>query len=399
LALKKNQTLNFIDVFSGAGGFSAGLEMAGLKCILGIDFDKYATQTFARNHKHAEVYCGDVSKLSSAKLKTLLKGQQVDAVVGGPPCQGFSTVGLGNPEDQRNSLFLQFIRLVKLTKPSFVVVENVTGLLAKKNEETLKAIFKKFDQLGYKMDVQVMSAQNYGVPEMRRRTILIGTKLNADVRFPDFTHTEKNWPTVGLALKDLKSPSGDIFNHDLEAAVPKCQLDLARLKHVPEGRGIRYEKDEKELLPKSLQLKINWKEVRENRLRQAKYFRLDRKKPSPTIMTHRQSYYHPTENRYLTQREAARIQSFPNDFVFEGPVSAQWRQIGNAVPPLMGKSIGLALKAMLAESFKTKKKDLSKSKKKSTEGENILVFRKKAFVYREPNQGQKTPVSARSKIS
>src|SRR5690606_13584401 len=299
----------------------------------------------------AEVYCGDVTKLSKAELKRLTKGQKIHAVVGGPPCQGFSTVGLGDPNDIRNTLFREFVRIVRETKPEFVVIENVTGMLAKKNEKTLKSIFDCFNKMGYTMDVRVLSAHEYGVPEMRRRTILIGNRIGSDIVFPIITHGEgKKKPvlTVAEALADIKDKKGRVHNHDLESANLPSRLDEKRLACIPEGHGIRYEKDEKRFLKaKSLKLNIDWKNMREGRFRQTKYFRLDGKKPSPTIMTHRHSYYHPTEIRYLTQREAARLQSFPNDFVFFGPLSAQWRQIGNAVPPLLGKAIATAILKMM----------------------------------------------------
>ena len=132
MAKKSAHCLNFIDVFSGAGGLSCGLEMAGHKCLLGVDFDQHAINTFAKNHKHAQTYCGDITKLSTKMLKELTAGQKIHAVVGGPPCQGFSTAGAGNPKDSRNKLFLEFVRVVKVTKPNFIVMENVTGIVAKK---------------------------------------------------------------------------------------------------------------------------------------------------------------------------------------------------------------------------------------------------------------------------
>ncbi len=381
-----NNVLNFIDVFAGAGGLSCGLELAGMKCVLGIDANKHAMDTFARNHKHAETYCGDITKLTKKDLLEKLKGNHVHVVVGGPPCQGFSTVGLGNPDDMRNTLFLEFCRIVKTTMPYFVVIENVTGLLAKKNEKTLQNIFKKFKSLGYDMEVQVMSSQNYGVPEKRRRTILIGTRVNTDIIFPKHTHdtiiakTLRHSMTVGDAFKNLKTKSGKLFNHDIEQAKIKSKIDLKRLKRIPEGKGIRYEADEKKYFTPSLKLGVDWVNLRENRFRQTKYQRLDRSLPSPTIMTHRHSYYHPVEHRYLTQREAAALQSFPNDFEFMGPLSAQWRQIGNAVPPLMAKAIGKSLKSMY-KSF-LEQRD-SKATKKSNTKQKIEYVREKAFVYKK----------------
>ncbi|MBP9680666.1 MAG: DNA cytosine methyltransferase [Bacteriovorax sp.] len=371
---KINSSLNFIDVFSGAGGLSCGLELAGMRCLLGIDHDKNAIETFMANHQYANTYCGSVSDLTDKKLKELIKNQTVHAVVGGPPCQGFSTVGLGNPNDLRNSLFREFVRLVKITNPYFIIIENVTGLLAKKNEETLNNIFKLFHKMGYSLGVQVMSAENYGVPERRRRTIIIGSRINETIQFPK---VNPNIMTVGQALKNLKASNGKIYNHDIEYATIKSKTDLERIKCIPEGCGIRYEEDELAYLPKKLKLGVDWKTLRENRFRQTKYRRLDRKKPSPTIMTHKQNYYHPTEHRYLTQREAAALQSFPNDFKFMGPLSAQWRQIGNAVPPKLGLALGKSILAMYSE----RKKSVAKKTLSNSE-EIVTSMRKKAFLYK-----------------
>ena len=246
-----SKKLKFVDVFAGAGGLSCGLEMAGLECILGVDSNKYAMETFNINHRKACVYCGDITKLTNKNIMKLTKNEKIHAVVGGPPCQGFSTVGTGNPNDKRNTLFLEFVRIVKLLKPEFVVVENVTGLLAKKNEKTLLNIFQKFQVLGYNLDVQVMSSEKYGVPEKRRRTIIIGTRINKVPIFPKITHdvilakTHRPAITVGDVLLDLKTKKGHLINHDIAAAQLSSNLDKRRLARIPEGRGIRYEKDEK----------------------------------------------------------------------------------------------------------------------------------------------------------
>ena len=374
--------LNFIDVFSGAGGLSCGLELAGHKCLLGIDFDSHASETFNRNHANANVFCGDVGKLTKKQLLNFIGKHKVHAIIGGPPCQGFSTAGQGNPMDQRNSLFLEFVRIVKIIKPEFIIIENVTGLVAKKNEKTLKAILKRFSSIGYNLDFQIMSAHHYGVPEKRRRTIIIGSRVNETIIFPKKDHdavVRKNYippVTVGDVLHDIKTSEGIIHNHDLERAKIKSSMDKKRLMRIPEGKGIRYERDEKDYLTKSLRLGVDWENLRENRFRQTKYQRLDRSKPSPTIMTCRYSYYHPTEPRYLSQREAAKLQSFPNDFQFYGPISAQWKQIGNAVPPLLGKALGHTLSKMYKKSKKIKKR-LSKN----TALSKISTVREKAFVY------------------
>lgn len=350
-----------------------------------MDFNKDAMETFKLNHPRSAAFCGDISELSNLKLKKLLNGKQVDIVVGGPPCQGFSTVGPGNPDDDRNKLFLQFVRIVKATKPLYVVLENVTGLLAKKNESTLQEIFRKFSRLGYHMDARVLHSEDYGVAEKRRRTIIIGSLINHEIEYPkpkfgvrvgrSFVPVQ----TVGDVITRLSDNKKTIHNHDIELAKPKSRIDLKRIQRIPEGKGIRYPEDEKKYLTKSLYLDIDWQKIREGRLRQTKYYRLDRHKPSPTIMTHRHTYFHPTENRYLTQREAAAIQSFPNNFIFSGSVSSQWRQIGNAVPPLMAKHIGLSLKSMFKRALKHEQ---ARKTRRLKQDDVITTIRSRAFNYR-----------------
>lgn len=368
------KSFQFIDLFSGCGGLSHGLEMAGHRCLLGVDADEAALQSFAANHKHAAVYHGDIKKLSATKLQSLLKGKKIDMVVGGPPCQGFSTVGKGVVDDERNQLFKQFVRIVQLTKPKVILFENVTGLVAKKNEHILKQIFRYFEKLGYNMDARVLSSEEYGVPSKRRRTIIMGVK-GGECLFPEVSHGSRassKITTVKEAFKSLKAQDGKIYNHDIPKAKLSNREDTERLKRIPAGRGIRYEADEKEFLPKSLRYGVDWKTLRENRFRQTRLQRLPLVSPAPTILTSRTSYYHPIEPRYLTPREAAACQSFPNDFIFHGSQTAIFRQIGNAVPPLLAKALGESVKKI---SFK---KSLPKKKKQD------VFIGKNAFHYHEP---------------
>lgn len=372
--MKNNKSFTFIDLFSGCGGLSCGLEMAGHRCLLGVDASKEAIKSFAANHHEAAVYLGDIKQLKEKKLNELLRGQKVDMVVGGPPCQGFSTVGRGEVEDERNQLFREFVRIVKLTQPKVILFENVTGLVAKKNQKIMQQIFQYFEKLGYNMDARVLSAEEFGVPEKRRRTIIMGVK-DGECVFPVATHgtrATKKTMTVKDALKNLKSKDGKIYNHDVKMAEVSKASDRERLKYIPAGRGIRYQEDEKEFLPKKLWFGVDWKTLRENRFRQTRLQRLPLNEPSPTILTSRTSYYHPVEPRFLTPREAAACQSFPNDFIFHGSQTAVFRQIGNAVPPLMARALGEVIKTISFKKGKSKKKELNK------------IVGKNAFHYHEP---------------
>lgn len=357
----------FIDVFSGCGGLSNGLEQAGMKCLLGIDHDKDAIETFKMNHNDAEVFCGDVRDLKNSMIKDLLQGEGVDFVVGGPPCQGFSTVGKGQSDDPRNFLFMEFLRTVKLIKPKGIVIENVTGLLANKNKDVLEKIFKMFENIGYQLDARVLSADEYGVAEKRRRTIIIGLQKDYLHLFPKPTHGERgNQPTATVRDAFLTISKKSLHN-DPKTAQIKNELDRKRLKYIPQGCGIRYKRDEESYLPRNLWYDVSWTELREGRFRQTKLQRLSYDSPSFTILTSRTMYYHPKENRYLTCREAAAIQSFPDNFNFSGSNTSVFKQIGNAVPPKLGRAIGLAL--------------IQSIQGKVIEENNVKDFKKYAFHY------------------
>ena len=368
--MRKNN-YKFIDLFSGCGGLSFGLEKAGHKCILGVDQSKDAIETFACNHPNAHAIHADIHKFTKTKLEKLINVDDVDMVVGGPPCQGFSTVGKGDANDLRNSLFQQFVRIVRITSPKIIIFENVTGMLAKKNELILKRIFSSFEKLGYNMDARVLSADDFGVPSRRKRTIIIGVKGGQPLFPTPRFGKKKPYISVREAFSDLSSVNGEIFNHDLERSKLSNKLDEKRLKYIPDGAGVRYEKDEIKYLPKRLRFDVDWNEINEKRFRQTRLQRLPWDVPGPTILTSRTMYYHPQENRYLTAREAAKCQSFPNEFVFKGSVTAQFRQIGNAVPPELARFIGKEIKKIDFDKTKI-------SKRKS----DIKVSISKAFTYK-----------------
>lgn len=350
-------TQTFIDLFCGAGGMSCGLEQAGWRCLLGIDFEPTAIDTFATNHPHAKAICGDLRQISIQQIRDAIASgwaspiaphSKVNLICGGPPCQGFSTIGSNNEQDHRNFLFFEFVRVVGALKPDYLILENVTGLLSKKNEITLNLMLNSFQNLGYFIEVKVLSAHHYGVPEKRRRTIMLGNRFGNFNLYPKQAFKDSDYDltafppprTVGWALDNLLTINGKLFNHDIAKAQIANELERKRIRYIPEGKGIRYEKDQRIYLPPELWFNINWKALREERFRETKLQRLDRNCCATTINTNRRAYYHPIEDRYLTAREAAAIQSFPPNFIFQGSLRQQWRQIGNAVPPLLARALG-----------------------------------------------------------
>ncbi|NOT79310.1 MAG: DNA cytosine methyltransferase [Bacteriovoracaceae bacterium] len=373
-----NGEFNFVDLFCGAGGLSIGLEQAGMSCILGTDINTYAMQSFREYHKNAETFCGPISSLTDKDLKEKIGNKRVDLVCGGPPCQGFSTIGEGNKDDRRNSLFEEFVRVVRVLGPTYMLFENVSGLLAAKNEKTLNAILSSFKALGYHLKIKVLESQHFGVPQKRKRIIILGCKENYAFDFPkpifDCVENGKYVRPVNLGevIDDIATENGEIFNHQVDKATPE-RISVERISCIPEGRGIRYKKDEDEFFPDKLKLGFDWSKMKEGRLRELRFFRLSRMQPTPTINTGCTQYYHPNENRHFTVRELARIQTFPNNFKLYGNIVSQRKLVGNAVPVLMGKAIGRSL----LESFNLKQQD------NEVYTIDIEKLKGKGFCYRE----------------
>ncbi|MBF0299867.1 MAG: DNA cytosine methyltransferase [Oligoflexia bacterium] len=369
---------NFVDLFCGTGGLSLGLEMGGLKNVFSNDADINSINTIRANFPDTVAVCEPIEFIDEKKLKEYIGDKKIHLVAGGPPCQGFSTIGKGDPNDKKNSLFQYFVKVVKILQPEFVMFENVTGLVATKNQQVVDSIISSFDQIGYKLHINILESQHYGVPQRRKRTLIVGCKKEYTFNFPkpsfDTYHNNLYIPakTLGGALLELENylEENQIKDdlHNPKSKILGKKIDLERIKHIPEGRYIRYQENEEEFLPTHLRLNINWPEIKEGRLRENHYHRLSRNKPSPTINTQNYHYYHPTENRQFTHRELSVLQSFPPNYIFKGRERAIVRQIGNAVPPLMAKAIGQEIyRALLNEktifNIKTNSKTKTTSKK------------------------------------
>ena len=348
--------MNVIDLFSGCGGLSKGFMDAGCKILLGVDIDQAALNTFERNHPGSIGLKGSLADAPTFNRMMELVGEKpVDLIVGGPPCQGFSLTGPRNFDDERNKLYLSYIKAVKLFKPKGFIIENVPGMATLYKGEVKDEILRRFTRMGYNIKCEVLCAADYGVPQIRRRLVFIGIRKEyGPVSFPKPLLTPDCYITSREAIDDLPSLVGtmgeEVSKYERAAKTPyqklmrgKCKVLLNHtatahkdfvvkvISQVPEGGNY---KD----LPKG---------VGEHRKFHMAWTRCDGHKPSRTIDTGHRNYFHYEYNRIPTVRESARLQSFPDDFVFTGTRTEQYRQVGNAVPPILGKALAIHLKKLL----------------------------------------------------
>lgn len=342
----KNYKLKVLDLFSGCGGLSFGFVKQGFNVVAGVDNWKDSLVTFEHNHPGSKGILMDLGSFSPKELQKLVG--KVDIVIGGPPCQGFSISGKRNPDDPRNRLYTGFVKTVALMKPKAFVLENVPNLVSIAGGKIKDQIIKDFTSLGYEVKYKVMLASDYGVPQNRRRVVFVGTLGHNDFKFPESIFADpKSKVTAQQALSDLpkesvedgvenkKKPVTDyqmtmrkktnkIFNHQITNHDQKT-IDTIAL--VPDGGNYKN-------LPAHLQRtrKVN-----------IAWTRYSSSKPSLTIDTGHRHHFHYEHNRIPTVRESARLQSFPDDFIFMGSKTSQYKQVGNAVPPLMAEQIAKTL--------------------------------------------------------
>lgn len=338
----------FIDLFSGCGGLSLGFEMAGFEGLCAIDCWQDALDTYAFNRTKANTVCGDISEIDPADIKEKYGITDVDVIIGGPPCQGFSVAGKRIVEDKRNELYKSFVRFVDYFRPRAFVMENVPNILTIGNGAVRESILKDFNTLGYNVVYKVVLASDYGVPQNRRRAVFVGL-LDGEYTFPE--RTVETPITTREALSDLpegtiddgvayptepqspyqrlmRSGSRGVYNHSITEHTERTKRIIAL---VPDGGNYKN-------LPAELQ---NTRRVH------IAWTRLNSARPSFTIDCGHRHHFHYKFNRVPTVRECARIQSFPDTFVFHRTKTSQYKQVGNAVPPLMAKTIADQLKRYL----------------------------------------------------
>lgn len=345
--------LNVIDLFSGCGGLSYGLQKAGFNVLLGVDNWGESLQTFQHNHPHAGILEADISKVKSGDIKNLVGNKKIDLIVGGPPCQGFSLSGPRKFYDKRNRLYLDFVRIVRELKLNAFVIENVPGLAALFGGKVKERIIEEFSKMGYGVEAKVLNASDYGVPQNRKRIIFVGLKGNKVFRFPEPTHFEDIYSfrrkkvSVREAIGDLPILNKKMGSEEANYPSPpssEYQKLMRRgssklYNHVASNHSTRTA-EIVALVPEGKNYKTLPQHLINTRNFHVAWTRLHRDKPSPTIDTGHRHHFHPTANRVPTVREAARIQSFPDTFQFFGSKTSQYKQVGNAVPPILAMRLG-----------------------------------------------------------
>lgn len=341
-------TYKVVDLFAGVGGLSRGFEMAGFEVVVANEYDEEIALAYKKNNPATKMIVEDISTLDIEETFKEFKGK-IDVVIGGPPCQGFSQKGQRKSvKDPRNYLFRKYYDVVRFLKPTFFVIENVPNLLTTERGLFKQEIENLFSELGYALSSGVLTAADFGVPQNRKRTCIIGYLHGEPTGLPkpagkkvtiwdaisDLSYLESG---EGVEIQEyrmdpqseyqvaLREGSSELFNH---IATSHSAITLERLRMIPPNHG-------KEMLPEEHLTKSiysgTWCRMKKNGIARTITTRYDT--PSSGEFTH------PVLNRAITTREAARIQSFPDTYRFYGSKSSQMKQVGNAVPPLLGMAI------------------------------------------------------------
>lgn len=350
--------LNAIDLFAGCGGLSKGFMDAGFNILVGVDNDQAALNTFEKNHDGAVALNADLSNQETFdEIKRIAGTREIDVIVAGPPCQGFSLSGPRNFDDERNKLYLAVIEMVRQYQPKGFVIENVPGMATLYDGQIKNEILRRFSDMGYNIECKLLCAADYGVPQMRKRLIFMGVRKDiGNPKFPEPMFGPNEYRTCRDAISDLPSRVDD-FGEEIGkySAKPLTEYqklmrkDMKLLHNHVATKHTQMVKDTIALVPEGgnyKDLPPGWGESR--KFNEA-WTRYDGNKPSKTIDTGHRNHFHYQYNRVPTIRENARLQSFPDDFIFTGTRTQQNRQVGNAVPPLLGQALGMALLNIISE--------------------------------------------------
>jgi len=330
-------TYNFIDLFSGAGGITQGLVQAGFNPVASVEISPIASATHKRNFPNCHHFCRDIRGFNSQEWLGQIDAPHIHLIVGGPPCQGFSVAGKRDPNDQRNQLFKEFIRIVSNVRPWYVVMENVPGIITMKKGKVKQAIFEEFESIGYSnVSVAILESAAYGVPQIRPRAIFIANRLGMKNPYPKPQLLAEQYKPIESAIDDLPAYTRiPEINHEWTRHSSEY---MERIAKVPPGGSL-------------------YKTYADAFKRQYSG------KPSMTIKeNHGGTHIHPYLNRVISAREMARLQTFPDSFIFEGTMKKAMWQIGNAVPPRLAECVGYALIPYLeAITLGAQKKNLPKA--------------------------------------
>lgn len=348
----KNKKINTIDLFCGCGGLSRGFQDAGYNILFGIDVEQSALNTYERNMKGARGINLDLSASESFdQIEKLLNGKTLDVIIGGPPCQGFSLTGERIFDDERNRLYLAFIECVKRFKPSAFMIENVPGMANLYKGHVKDEVIRRFTELGYNMSWKILCAADYGVPQIRKRLFFVGLRdSETSFDFPTPYLKEDDYITCEQAISDLP-PLVDVLGEEISKYEMTPKTDFQRqmrgdndvlYNHVAIAHK-QFVKDVIALVPDGGNYKDLPEGVGTSRNFHMAWTRYASNKPSRTIDTGHRNNFHYKWNRCPTVRESARLQSFPDDFIFLGNKTQQNRQVGNAVPVLLAKAVGLQI--------------------------------------------------------
>jgi len=314
----------FVDLFCGAGGMTQGLLQAGLRPVASVEVNPIASATHIKNFPDCHHFCDDIKNLNSQKLLAQIGSSEVHLVVGGPPCQGFSVAGKRDPNDPRNRLFREFVRIVSEIRPWYVVMENVPGILTIQKGAVKQAICEAFEEIGYPhVSVAVLESAAYGIPQIRPRAIFIANRFGMPNPYPKPQLLSEKYKAIESAIDDLPEYTRiPEINHEWTRHSAQY---MERLAKVPPGGSLyaSYADAFKRQYPG---------------------------KPSMTVKeNHGGTHIHPYLNRVISAREMARLQTFPDSFIFEGSMKKAMWQIGNAVPPRLAECIGFALVPYLTD--------------------------------------------------